>query len=703
MLKPFYENIPQELKDVPHWVNWKAIERGGEETKPPFMPSGKFAKSDDPATWNTFNTVMAAADRFNGVGFVLTKDDPYVGIDFDKCYCPAFNLIDPTIEQYVRNLDSYTEVSPSGRGFRQILKGSLPVDGRKKGPVEVYQSGRYVTLTGHHIEGFPWTIENRQSELDRFYNAVFQDTTTEERKDHKERSSQLSTNGWKDRLQKTFQSKNGVAIKQLWDGDFSAYSSQSEADLALCSHLAYWLGGDAAAIDKAFRQSGLFREKWDEIHFGNCDTYGQRTINEALKGCHSFYGARSQGEREGVISPALSIAWPAPLDEAAYYGLAGEYVRMLDPHTEADPAAILYQFLVAFGNIVGRAPYFVVEADSHHTNEFLLLVGNTAKGRKGTSFGHIRKLFSEIDRDWTQERIKSGLISGEGLIYNVRDAMKDDEGVSDKRLVAFEPEFANVLKVIERRENTLSTTLRQSWDTGHLRTLAKNTPVKASDAHISLISHITKDELRRRMSEAEAFNGFANRFLFICVRRSKLLPEGGNILSLNFSRIIQGLKEAVKFSQTVGELKRDEEARAIWREVYGILTRETASLLGGVISRAEAHVLRLSMVYALLNCSEYIRKPHLMAALALWEYAEASAQYIFGSFTGDSIADKIYVAAQEGGGDGITRTFISQDLFQRHVKRERIDQAISSLVGMKKIRAEVTTTGGRPETKYYAT
>ena len=702
MLTPFYENIPQELKDIPHWVCWKAIERGGKETKPPFMPSRKFAKSDDPATWSTFDSLMAAADRFNGVGFVLTRDDLYIGIDFDSCYCPAFNLIDPTIERYVRRLNSYTEVSPSGKGLRLILKGSLPVNGRKSGQIEVYQSGRYVTLTGHHLEGFPRTIENRQSELDEFYQAVFQDiATVEDAKGGPQMNTPLGD--WRSRLEKAFQSKNGAAIRQLWEGDFSAYPSQSEADLALCSHLSFWLDGDPTVIDLAFRESGLFRNKWDEKHHGDGRTYGEATIDHAVFSCHAFYGDRSQEEREVGISLSLSIAWPAPLDEAAYYGLAGEYVRMLDPHTEADPAAILYQFLVAFGNIVGRAPFFVVEADSHYTNEFLLLVGKTAKGRKGTSFGHIRKLFSEIDQDWTQERIKSGLISGEGLIYNVRDAMKDDEGVSDKRLVAFEPEFANVLRVIERRENTLSTTLRQSWDTGHLRTLAKNTPVKASDAHISLISHITKDELRRRMSEAEAFNGFANRFLFVCVKRSKLLPEGSNIQALNFSRIIQGLNEAVKFSQTVGKLQRDKEARAIWREVYGPLTRDTPGLLGGMISRSEAHVLRLSMMYALLDCSKYIRKPHLMAALALWEYAETSAQYIFESFTGDNIADKIYAAAQGGGTDGITRTFVCQDLFQRNVKRERIDQAISSLVNMEKIRFEVTTTGGRPETKYYTT
>ena len=291
MLKPFYKNIPQELKDVPHWVNWKAIKRGGKETKPPFMPSGEFAKSDDPTTWSAFANVMAA-DRFSGVGFVLTKDDPYVGIDFDKCYCPAFNLIDPTIEQYARRLNSYTEVSPSGKGLRQILKGSLPVDGRKSGQIEVYQSGRYVTLTGHHLEGFPRTIENRQSELDEFYQIVFQDIAPAE--DAKgEPQMNMPFGDWGSRLEKAFQSKNGAAIRQLWEGDFSAYPSQSEADLALCSHLSFWLDGDLAAIDSAFRESGLYRNKWDEKR-GEKGTYGEATIDHAISGCHASYGDHSQ-------------------------------------------------------------------------------------------------------------------------------------------------------------------------------------------------------------------------------------------------------------------------------------------------------------------------------------------------------------------------------------------------------------------------
>jgi primase-polymerase (primpol)-like protein len=189
MIQPIYENIPQEMKDFPQWVNWKSISRkdGSKPTKPPYHPSGRLAESNNPHTWCSFLPVKAAANRFGGIGFVLTKNDPFVGLDFDNCRCPAFDSLDseisgglnmvlPHVADYVRQLNSYTEWSPSGKGIRIFLKGNIPVDGRRKGPIEVYQSGRYVTVTGHVIDGFPRTIESRQMEVDAFYKAVFEAT-----------------------------------------------------------------------------------------------------------------------------------------------------------------------------------------------------------------------------------------------------------------------------------------------------------------------------------------------------------------------------------------------------------------------------------------------------------------------------------------------------------------------------------------------
>jgi hypothetical protein len=202
-----------------------------------------------------------------------------------------------------------------------------------------------------------------------------------------------------------------------------------------------------------------------------------------------------------------SRAWPQPPDRAAYHGLAGEIVHIIDPHTEADPIAILAQFLIAFGSAVGRGPHFTAEADRHGTNLFAVLVGETAKGRKGTFWGQARRLVEMAEAEWAA-RVKSGLSSGEGLIWEVRDAIEKqdpirenkrivgyetvvvDPGVADKRLLVFEGEYASPLRVSVREGNVLSPVIRNAWDSGNLSMLTKNNPAKGNrGAHLDHRPH----------------------------------------------------------------------------------------------------------------------------------------------------------------------------------------------------------------------
>jgi len=272
--------------------------------------------------------------------------------------------------------------------------------------------------------------------------------------------------------------------------------------------------------------------------------------------------------------------WPDPLAEAAFHGLAGEIVRTIEPHSEADPAALLVSLLVAFGNACRRGPGFQVEGDFHATNLYAVVVGDTAKGRKGTSWGQVRRLYELADPEWTGERTAGGLTSGEGLIFHVRDpqskqvAEKDkgkptgeyveevvDAGVDDKRLLVFEGEFAQVLKVMGRDGNTLSPVIRDLWDRGDVRTLSKNSPVRATGALVSIVAHVTADELRRGLTGTEVANGFANRFLFVCARRSKQLPEGGDLGDDELRPLVDRLRDALRLAGVQGRLKRNAEAR----------------------------------------------------------------------------------------------------------------------------------------------
>ncbi len=394
------------------------------------------------------------------------------------------------------------------------------------------------------------------------------------------------------------------------------------------------------------------------------------------------------------------------LKEAAYHGLVGEFARLIEPHSEADPAALLLQALITFATIIGPGPHFRAEADRHALNEFLCLVGETAKGRKGVSRGYSIQLCRWIEEPWAETRIKEGLSSGEGLISLVRDPLEKngkivDPGEQDKRLLLTESEFASTLSVLERPGNTLSPILRRAWDSGaQLETLTKNNPVRATGAHISLIVHITKDELGRRFTHTEMANGFGNRIMWAYVERSKFLPEGGCVPPEEFEAIAGRFGRAVSFAQQVGELKKDEQAKDMWANVYPDLSRGKSGLLGAMVARSEAHTMRLACLYALLDESTLIRQQHLLAALAAWDYCEASARFIFGNALGDPTADLLIGEIERAGEEGLTRTQINSEILQRNTPSSEIDRALQLLLREGRIIRERAETKGRPKERY---
>lgn len=308
----------------------------------------------------------------------------------------------------------------------------------------------------------------------------------------------------------------------------------------------------------------------------------------------------------------------------------------------------------------------------------------------------MREFAQRIDPEWVK-RVPSGLSSGEGLIWAVRDPVirreairergrvtdyenvQADSGIADKRLLVYESEFGSALRVIERDGNTLSAQVRLAWDTGALRVLTKESPAQATGAHISILGHITADELRRYLGRTEAGNGFANRFLWVFVERSKVLPEGGSLEPSALAPLVERTRQAIEAARALGERQiiRDEEARALWYEVYPALSAGQPGLLGAVVSRGEAQVMRLALLYALLDSSSSIQRAHLEAALAVWRYAEASARFIFGDALGDPVADAI-LAALRNAPDGLGRTEISK-LFSNHRESAQVSRALRAL------------------------
>ena len=275
--------IPAELKALERWVNWQFVKRDGKPTKELINPqTGNLASCSDPDTWGTYADALARLniDTVDGIGFQLGS--PYSGVDLDGCRDSATGDIDPWAQKIIASLNSYTEISPRRSGVHIWVKGSLPSSGRKKGNIEMYCTGRYLTVTGLHLDGTPKTVEERQIELADLHAQIFGPA--------KSSAASATVTGPVNSLAdeeiiiRARNAKNGDKFRHLWRGDISHYQSQSEADLALCMMLSFWTGRDADRIDSLFRLSKLLRPKWDERHSADGRTYGQVTIDKAING-----------------------------------------------------------------------------------------------------------------------------------------------------------------------------------------------------------------------------------------------------------------------------------------------------------------------------------------------------------------------------------------------------------------------------------
>jgi putative DNA primase/helicase len=301
-------NIPHDIKLKRQWVCYN-------HSKEPISPrTGQKAKANDPATWGTYQDAVSYCDKHRGngivgIGYEFSADDDYIGVDLDKCRDPESGDFEQWAADIIARLESYTEISPSGTGFHVIIKGKLPAGGNRKGPLELYDSGRYFTMTGNHLPGTPPTIENRQAEIEALHNDVFGKPQAPQKNAPPGVALDLSD---RELLDKALSADNGPKFAGLYNrGDWGGwYPSQSEADLGLCSMLAFWCGPDPERIDRLFRQSGLMRDKWDRRQAGS--TYGRLTIEKALSQTTEYYELKRINHKGDGSRPAdpPPVTWP---------------------------------------------------------------------------------------------------------------------------------------------------------------------------------------------------------------------------------------------------------------------------------------------------------------------------------------------------------------------------------------------------------
>lgn len=404
------------------------------------------------------------------------------------------------------------------------------------------------------------------------------------------------------------------------------------------------------------------------------------------------------------------------LGAEALSGLAGEVIEQLAPETEATPAAMLATLLATFGTMCGRNAHVLVGSKPHYPNTFIVVVGGTSRDRKGTSAAAVRPILDAADssgRPFLAHRQLIGIQSGEALIEAAADSGRpappdasDPFGtphgaVPDQRLLVYEEEYAGrMLTVASRRDSILSAILRSAWDGEPLANRTRREDLRAAHAHIGVVAHVTQDELLLKLPTVDLANGYANRFLHVLSRRDTLHPTPGALSASQVQDLGARLGSAVAFAHSTGEVTRSEEFAEAWDTLYRVVESQPSGgrAYDNLIARATAHLLRLSLLYALLDQSAVLRLSHLRSATAFWDYCDATVAHIWGTTLGKPDLDKLFTTVAAAGPVGLSRTDISS-LFSHNRTKADIDALINQLVAMGLARAESrssTGTKGRP-------
>lgn len=401
-------------------------------------------------------------------------------------------------------------------------------------------------------------------------------------------------------------------------------------------------------------------------------------------------------DKPSVDAPTADVRKPVDLaphldpSSAALAGLAGDVVRALEPHTEADPAALLVNTLVQFGAMVGSGASTRVGAALHVPALFAAIVGRTSRSRKGTADAEVSALMESVEDGWHRLHRVGGFGSGEAFIEHCAD----NPGES---VLMVEAEFARLLAVASREGSSASSVLRAAWDHRPMDYRIRKKKYEAPAAPVALLAHITADELRDRrhgIRMNDVMNGFGNRVLWAYADRRKVLANPTSLEGSIRNELVGRLFFALDSARNAGELHRTDEARGLWSDLYGRLAADDPSgTIGAVTGRAEAQLTRLSLVYALLDGSSTIDSQHIEAAWEVWRYCRWSAQHIWvGSGTGDPDLDRIESVLAAG--EELTARELDRMFLGHRSTAELREKAIEAGIAVEVKEA----TPGRPRT-----
>lgn len=531
-----YTNFPEELRAENRWLVWKLQERKGKPTKVPFNAStGKFASSTDSSTWTTFDRAVKARG-YDGIGCAISP--PYVGIDLDKCRDPQTGFTEPWAERIIREIGSYTELSPSGRGYHIWVKDQLAVQGSKKSRVEIYGQGRYFTVTGQHVAGTPHIIEVR--DLTGLHARL---VAGELEPGVAPAAAPAAATAIPEPDEKLFLKDELLAGR--WLGH---YPSQSEADLALCGRLAADFSGDARQIDATFRRSGLYRAKWDEKH--GTQTYGEKTIAKAI--------ADYRDEAPVEIEDAVPEPYP---DETIDGDYIGELTRELTNGTPIPPAFARQTVKTVVGALVNGYVGFPSHEDLH-TRQYSINVSIHPHSGKGESWkrvaeyktGALHRLLQHRDSSSHSDHARvNGVAIVEGGQFSSGEKLPSLFEEAPRIIGRFDE-----MSELFQKFNTKASTLEDKMTTLYEREIVShgsltNGQHECRDAQLSYVGDFTADKFHYTfIGRGSRGSGFLSRNIITYADKTPLTakewvkPDGQKI-----NRIVKRIEERINTLQQV--------------------------------------------------------------------------------------------------------------------------------------------------------
>lgn len=435
---------------------------------------------------------------------------------------------------------------------------------------------------------------------------------------------------------------------------------------------------------------------------------GTTNAINSVAACASSTGTRVLND-DVFVDTHRNAPRPEP---ACLYGLVGDVAQAGSNNTEANPFAIAAAMLAYLGAAVGRGPYMPIDDDWNHARLFMVHVGRSSRGRKGTAkklIYRINNAVKTLDEYLVPQVHQGGLSTREGLALMIHDGYKDGKNevpaIEDKRLLVVESEFANILHQSKRDGNTLSAALRDAWDGTSIRPAVKTCRVWATDPHIGIIGDVTPSELRELMHKRELTNGFANRFIFFWAEGDKVLPfpqyTPKDVVETLADRVAQVLRFAGADRHVDKDVMRMEfstEAASLYARLYRgeLRDRSAGEHITGLLDRRAPVLLRLAMLFALTDQTNVIEVAHVNAALAWVRYWVDSAKFIFQSSVDEAgaaatteMAHRIITYLTAHG--QATRTELSKGCFGGHVSKAALDKALDELITASPPAIEVET------------